>query len=46
LKPEKKDKGEHKEEDTKRRKEQEVGVLYWNVPGLNKRGEEFWDCVR
>jgi hypothetical protein len=46
LKPEKKHKGEHKEEDTKGRKEAEVGVLYCNVPGLNKKGEEFWDCVR
>jgi hypothetical protein len=51
--PEKKSKGEHKREDTKGRaqakkitKMAKVRVLYWNVAGLRKKEQEFWDYVR
>jgi hypothetical protein len=45
-KTEKKYKGEHKRKDRKERGEAKVRVLYRNVAGLNKKGEEFWDYVR
>jgi hypothetical protein len=43
-KTEKKHKGEHKKEDSKGRGG--VRVLYWNVAGLSRTGEEFWEYIR
>jgi hypothetical protein len=43
-KTEGKHKGEQEKQGTKGRKG--AKVLYWNVAGLRKRGDEFWDYVR
>jgi hypothetical protein len=43
-KTERKHKGEQEKQGTKGR--EGAKVLYWNVAGLKKRGEEFWDYVR
>jgi hypothetical protein len=50
---ERKHEGEHKGQDTKRKEEAKkitkaakMRVLYWNVVGLRKKEEKFWDYVR
>jgi hypothetical protein len=43
-KTEKQRKGEHKKDDTKGRGG--IKVLYWNVAGLSRKGEEFWEYIR